>query len=68
MEGKIKWYNWKKGYGFIEGDDGKSYFLHRSQVHESMNLKENVRVSFKPITTEKGLQATEFDLTGEEDV
>ena len=33
LEGKIKWYNSKKGYGFIERQDGeKDCFVHASAV------------------------------------
>lgn len=27
MTGKIKFFDWKKGFGFIAGDDGKDYFV-----------------------------------------
>ncbi|MCC8077593.1 MAG: cold shock domain-containing protein [Oscillospiraceae bacterium] len=32
MKGKIKFFNTKKGYGFITGEDGNDYFLHISDV------------------------------------
>ncbi len=36
LQGKIKWYNGKKGYGFIERDDKeKDAFVHASAVHAS---------------------------------
>ena len=28
MSGTVKWFNAKKGYGFISGNDGKEYFVH----------------------------------------
>ena len=36
LTGKIKWYNGKKGYGFIERDDKeKDAFVHASAVKEA---------------------------------
>ena len=32
MKGKVKWYDNKKGYGFIKGVDGKDVFAHRSNL------------------------------------
>jgi CspA family cold shock protein len=32
MKGTVKWYDSKKGYGFIKGDDGKDVFAHRSNI------------------------------------
>ncbi len=32
MKGTVKWYDIKKGYGFIKGDDGNDVFAHRSDL------------------------------------
>jgi len=56
-EGKIKWFNKTKGFGFIAGDDGVDYFMHHSQVPEDTIPKEEQRVSFEITDTEKGKQA-----------
>ena len=32
MKGIVQWYNIRKGYGFIQGEDGKDVFVHKSAV------------------------------------
>ena len=32
LEGKVKWFNESKGYGFIESSDGEDCFVHFSQI------------------------------------
>ena len=32
MKGTVKWFDSKKGNGFISGDDGKEYFVHQSNI------------------------------------
>ncbi|MBI4448207.1 cold shock domain-containing protein [Candidatus Woesearchaeota archaeon] len=57
MEGTVKWFNIKKGYGFVEGDDGEEYFVHHSALPKGTFIRENDRVSFEPAETERGKQA-----------
>ena len=57
MEGKVKWFNSRKGYGFIEGDDGTEYFVHQSALAEGKFLRENDRVSFDPAEGREGKPA-----------
>ena len=48
--GKVKWYNPKKGYGFIALDNGeKDVFIHRSAVKEAGldTLEENQKIEFE---------------------
>jgi len=59
MKGKIKWYNFRKGYGFIEGEDGKDIFVHRTSVPKDIRLNEGDEVEYNTRKTEKGLEAIE---------
>ena len=34
MQGRVKWFNPQKGYGFIEVEDGKDVFVHYSEIQE----------------------------------
>ena len=57
LTGKIKWYNGKKGYGFIERDDKeKDVFVHVSAVKEAgiQKLFENDKVEFELSEDPKG--------------
>jgi len=58
--GKIKWFNAKKGYGFITDDEtNKDIFLHVSALEESKLrvLKEKQKIEFDIKEKEKKLQA-----------
>ena len=58
MKGKIKWYNSRKGYGFIEGDDKKDIFIHRNSIPDGTYLNEGDQVEYEIEDSDKGPQAT----------
>jgi len=59
LDGKVKWFNPRKGYGFIEGADGRDIFVHYSSISGDgyRTLVEGDDVSFDIIEGEKGLRA-----------
>jgi CspA family cold shock protein len=56
-EGTVKFFNPQKQFGFINGDDGKSYFFHSTQVEQGTRLTEGDRVSFTGLQGERGPKA-----------
>ena len=62
MEGIVKWFNTRKGYGFIKGDDDQEYFVHHSALGQGVFLRDNDKVSFDPADGEKGKQAQNVQL------
>lgn len=59
MQGRVKWFNAEKGYGFIERDDGGDVFVHFSAIQEEgfKTLEEGQAVEFDIVEGEKGPQA-----------
>jgi len=58
MEGTVKFYNFKKRFGFVAGSDGKDYFVHQTGIEPKNILKEGTKVSFEVETDPKGDKAT----------
>ena len=59
-EGKVKWFNESKGFGFIEKEEGGDVFVHFSSIQNDgfKTLNEGQRVSFDVVQVKKGQEAT----------
>lgn len=59
MIGKVKWFDSKKGFGFITQQEGRDIFVHYSDIISNgyKNLLENDEVEYQVMNTEKGLKA-----------
>ena len=58
-KGKVKWFNEKKGYGFIERESGGDVFVHYTAIKSEgfKTLTEGQQVEFEVVEGQKGPQA-----------
>lgn len=58
-EGSVKWFNEKKGYGFIQQENGQDLFVHYTAIQTEgfKTLTEGQRVRFEVEETPKGPKA-----------
>lgn len=59
MKGTVKWFNNRRGYGFIHGENGKEVFVHRNELPLGVTIDENDQVEYEFKKTDKGLEATD---------
>lgn len=66
MKGKVKFFDVKKGYGFIKGEDDKDIFVHYTQIKKEgfKTLEADEEVEFETKITESGLQAIDVTPIG----
>jgi CspA family cold shock protein len=59
MNGKVKWFNAEKGFGFIEREDGDDVFVHFSAIQADgfKTLEEGQDVEFEIVEGNRGPQA-----------
>ncbi len=57
--GNVKWFDSKKGYGFIEREDGDDVFVHFSAIEEDgfKSLEDGEEVEFEIVEGDRGPQA-----------
>ncbi|MBI3623499.1 cold shock domain-containing protein [Candidatus Pacearchaeota archaeon] len=57
MKGTVKFFNEMKEFGFITGEDGKDYFVHKSGLKDGVTISEGDAVSFDTEKGDRGLKA-----------
>lgn len=57
MQGKIKWFDKKRGFGFITSDEGDDYFFHVSEFEGTLQPENRDKVCFEPEEAPKGIKA-----------
>ncbi len=67
VNGTVKWFNSRKGYGFVSAEDGTEIFVHYSALSgedgDYKTLYENDKVEFEIVQGEKGPQASNVVVT-----
>ncbi|SFL68414.1 cold-shock protein [Halanaerobium salsuginis] len=62
--GTVKWFDGKKGYGFIEREDGDDVFVHFSAIQQEgfKTLEEGQEVEFEIVEGDRGPQAENVEV------
>ncbi|GAB4552151.1 MAG: hypothetical protein Tsb0013_14360 [Phycisphaerales bacterium] len=68
-EGQVKWFDPKKGFGFIVGPDGQDIFTHYTRIEgEGFRvLEDGAKVRYSAELTEKGWHATSVERLEDDD-
>lgn len=63
--GTVKWFNSEKGFGFIQSEDNKDFFVHHSEIKHNgygrVSLSDGERVTFEIGTNAKGEHAASVE-------
>lgn len=57
MKGKVKFFNSEKEFGFIIGEDGKDYFVHKTGLQDGVTIDKDDAVTFEAEKGDKGMKA-----------
>ncbi|EAG5200980.1 cold-shock protein [Listeria monocytogenes] len=63
QNGKVKWFNNEKGYGFIKSDGGEDIFVHFTAIQGDgyKSLEEGQAVTFEVVEGNRGAQAANVE-------
>ncbi|EED2061500.1 cold-shock protein [Listeria monocytogenes] len=63
QNGKVKWFNNEKGYGFIESDGGEDIFVHFTAIQGDgyKSLEEGQALTFEVVEGNRGAQAANVE-------
>jgi CspA family cold shock protein len=59
MNGKVKFYNRTKVFGFVAGEDGTEYFMHSTAIEDGYVPDEDDEVTFEAGSSDKGPRASD---------
>lgn len=63
MKGTVLWYDIRKGYGFIRGEDGNDVFVHRTDVpFWAVFLNEGDAIEYVIEPSKRGIKATNIKM------
>lgn len=57
MKGTVKFFNNQKEFGFITGEDGKDFFVHKTGLQEGISIDEGDSVTFETEKGDRGMKA-----------
>lgn len=66
QQGEVKWFDARKGFGFIKSGEESKIFVHHSNIIGQKRLRRGQRVQFTVNKTEQGAQATEVTVLEKE--
>lgn len=64
--GTLRWFDPRRGYGFIRDDEGGDLFVHRSELGPRPRIRPGVRVEFEPHENERGPLARRVRVVADE--
>lgn len=64
MKGTVKFFNKEKGFGFIAGEDGREYFVHKTGLNEGVTINDNDSVTFDVTEGDRGPKAVNVSKGG----
>ncbi|MBU0472395.1 MAG: cold shock domain-containing protein [Nanoarchaeota archaeon] len=62
INGRVQFWKPENNWGFISGDDKKSYFVHKNDLGFLKEVFEGDRLSFEPVMCDRGLKATKVEI------